>query len=42
MDYEQFEKELFSALDENCFVQKPIQKETLIKRLNRIISAKYL
>ena len=40
MDYEQFEKELFSALDENCFIQKPIQNETLIKRLNRIISAK--
>ena len=40
IDYEQFEKELFSALDENCFIQKPIQNETLIKRLNRIISAK--
>ena len=40
MDYEQFEKDLFSALDENCFIQKPIQNETLIKRLNRIISAK--
>jgi DNA-binding response OmpR family regulator len=40
MDYEQFEKESFSALDENCFIQKPIQNETLIKRLNRIISAK--
>jgi DNA-binding response OmpR family regulator len=42
MDYEQFEKESFSALDENCFIQKPIQNETLIKRLNRIISAKQL
>ncbi|HYX57013.1 MAG TPA: response regulator [Nitrososphaeraceae archaeon] len=40
MDYEQFGKELFPALDENCFIQKPIQNETLIKRLNRIISAK--
>ncbi len=40
IDYEQFEKDLFSALDENCFIQKPIQNETLIKRLNRIISAK--
>ena len=42
MDYEQFEKESFSALDENCFIQKPIQNETLIKRLNKIISAKQL
>ena len=40
MDHEQFGKELFPALDENCFIQKPIQNETLIKRLNRIISAK--
>jgi DNA-binding response OmpR family regulator len=40
MDYEQFGKELFPALDENCFIQKPIQNETLIKRLNRIINAK--
>src|ERR671921_2886087 len=40
MDYQQFEKELFPALDENCFIQKPIQNETLIKLLNRIISAK--
>ena len=41
MDYNQFGKELFPpALDEDCFIQKPIQNETLIKRLNRIISAK--
>jgi len=41
MDYNQFGKELFSpALDEDCFIQKPIQNETLIKRLNRIISTK--
>ena len=40
MDYDQFGKELFPALDENCFIQKPIQNETLIKRLNRIISTK--
>jgi DNA-binding response OmpR family regulator len=39
IDYEQFGK-LFPALAENCFIQKPIQNETLIKRLNRIISAK--
>jgi DNA-binding response OmpR family regulator len=40
MDYEQFGKELFPTLDENCFIQKPIQNETLIKRLDRIISSK--
>ena len=40
IDYEQFKGQLFPALDENCFIQKPIQNETLIKRLNRIISAK--
>jgi CheY-like chemotaxis protein len=40
MDYEQFGKELFPALDENCIIQKPIENQTLIKRLNRIICAK--
>ena len=40
MDYEQFRKELSPALDENCYIQKPIQNETLIKRLNKIIGAK--
>jgi DNA-binding response OmpR family regulator len=40
MDYEQFRKELFPALDNNCYIQKPIENETLIKRLNRILSAK--
>jgi CheY-like chemotaxis protein len=40
IDHQQFGKELFPALGENCFIQKPIQNETLIKRLNRIISAK--
>lgn len=39
MDYEQFRKELFSALDENCYIQKPIETETLIKRLNRILAS---
>ena len=38
MDYKQFKKELFSALDENCYIQKPIETETLIKRLNRILA----
>jgi two-component SAPR family response regulator len=36
MDYDQFRKELFPALDENCYIQKPIQNE-ILKRLNRII-----
>ena len=40
MDYEKFGKELFPALDNNCYIQKPIQNEILIKRLNRIIDAK--
>ena len=36
MDYEQFRKELFPALDNNCYIQKPIETEMLIRRLNRI------
>jgi CheY-like chemotaxis protein len=40
MDYEQFKKELSPALDENCYIQKPIQNEVLINRLKRIIDAK--
>jgi DNA-binding response OmpR family regulator len=38
MDYNQFGKELFPALDENCFIQKPIQNETLTKIINEITS----
>jgi DNA-binding response OmpR family regulator len=40
MYYEEFRKELFPAIDENCYIQKPIENRVLIKRLNRIISAK--
>ena len=40
MDYGQFRKELFPALENNCYIQKPIENETLIKRLNRILSTK--
>jgi CheY-like chemotaxis protein len=40
MDYEQFRNELFPALDNNCYIQKPIENETLINRLNEILSAK--
>ena len=40
MDYEQFRKELFPALDNNCYIQKPIENEVLIERLNRILGAK--
>jgi len=40
MDYEQFRKELFPALDNNCYIQKPIENEVLIRRLNRILGAK--
>jgi DNA-binding response OmpR family regulator len=39
MDYEQFRKELFPALDENCYIQKPIETEMLIGRINRIIAS---
>jgi two-component SAPR family response regulator len=38
--YEPYRNEINDILGENCFIQKPIQNETLIKRLNRIISAK--
>jgi DNA-binding response OmpR family regulator len=38
MDYNQFRKELFPALDNKCYIQKPIETEMLIKRLNRILS----
>ena len=38
MDYEQFGKELIPALENNCYIQKPIENETLIKRLNRIMT----
>jgi DNA-binding response OmpR family regulator len=40
MYYEEFRKELFPALDNDCYIQKPIENETLIKRLNEILSAK--
>ena len=36
MYYEEFRKELFPALDNNCYIQKPIETEMLIRRLNRI------
>jgi DNA-binding response OmpR family regulator len=39
MDYEQFRKELFPALNENCYLQKPIETEMLIGRINRIIAS---
>jgi two-component SAPR family response regulator len=39
MDYDQFRKELFPALDENCYIQKPIETEMLIGRINRIIAS---
>ena len=38
MDYEKFTKTLFPALDNDCYNQKPIENQTLIKRLNRILS----
>jgi DNA-binding response OmpR family regulator len=40
MYYEEFRKELFPALDNSCYIQKPIENEMLIKRLNRILGAK--
>jgi DNA-binding response OmpR family regulator len=38
MDYDQFRKELIPALDNNCYIQKPIENEMLIRRLNRIMA----
>ena len=38
IDYQQFRKELFPALDKNCYIQKPIETEMLIRRLNSIIA----
>jgi DNA-binding response OmpR family regulator len=38
MDYEQFRKELIPALDNNCYIQKPIENEMLIRILNRIMA----
>ena len=40
MYYEEFRKELFPALVNNCYIQKPIENEILIKRLNEVLSAK--
>jgi two-component system, OmpR family, response regulator ChvI len=40
MYYEEFRKELFPALDNNCYIQKPIETEMLIRRLNEILSTK--
>jgi hypothetical protein len=31
---------LLPALDNNCYIQKPIETEMLIRRLNRILSIK--
>jgi two-component system, OmpR family, response regulator ChvI len=39
MDYEEFRKELIPPLENNCYIQKPIENETLIKRLNRIMES---
>jgi DNA-binding response OmpR family regulator len=39
-EYDQVREELFPELDKNCYIQKPIENKTLIKRLNRILSAK--
>jgi two-component system response regulator ChvI len=36
MKYYQFRNEIFLALDNNCYIQKPIENEILIERLNRI------
>ena len=36
MNYYQFRNEIFPALDNKCYIQKPIENEVLIQRLNRI------
>jgi DNA-binding response OmpR family regulator len=39
MYYEQFRKEQFCAIDKDLFLQKPIENEDLIKKINTIISS---
>jgi DNA-binding response OmpR family regulator len=36
MNYYQFRNEIFPALDNKCYIQKPIENKILIERLNRI------
>ena len=36
MNYYQFRKEVFPALDNKCYIQKPVENKILIERLNRI------
>ena len=38
MYYEVYTDILFPALDNNCYIQKPIENEMLIRRLNRIMA----
>ena len=37
-DYEEFKREVFPKSGERYFIQKPVENEALVKRLNEIIS----
>jgi DNA-binding response OmpR family regulator len=37
-DYEEFKREVFPKAGERYFIQKPVENQTLLKRLNEIIS----
>jgi DNA-binding response OmpR family regulator len=36
-DYEEFKREVFPKAGERYFIQKPVENQTLLKRLNEII-----
>jgi DNA-binding response OmpR family regulator len=36
LNYYQFRNEIFPALDNKCYIQKPIENKILIERINRI------
>jgi len=37
-DYEEFKREVFPKAGERYFIQKPVENQTLLKRLNEIIT----
>ncbi|MFL6318776.1 MAG: response regulator [Nitrososphaeraceae archaeon] len=37
-DYEEFKREVFPKAGERYFIQKPVENQTLLKRLNEIIA----
>ena len=37
--YEEYRKEEFSNFDKDLFIQKPIENEELIKRINKVLNS---